>query len=146
MQINVDKIFSLRILIDELRHWSKESCHNLRTVPIHRFIYAKGIPSCSYFLQPMHTPNPLPPVHFHTIIGQNAWMHEQITKEVEGRRSMHLYECTHSYGNHRGSLFCTGIKFDELKSCALNSIPAQKSEPLWLPYILGMFTNLWITK
>ena len=60
------------------------------------------------------------------------------------------------YGSHGGSLFCTGIKFDsqifssaaqdlssfsvefnssgnELKSCASNLIPVQKSELPWLP-------------
>ncbi len=62
----------------------------------------------------------------------------------------------HSYGSHRGSLFCAEIEFDaqdlssfpqklswthkirvrrdELRSCGLNSISLEKSEPPWLPY------------
>ncbi len=68
---------------------------------IHRFTYSKGVHSYRYFLQPMRTPNSLPSAHAYSpillfgcliaILRQNAYMHEQITKEFEGRR--YLYEC-----------------------------------------------------
>ncbi len=35
---------------------------------IHRFTYPKGVHSYRYFLQPMHTPNSLPPAHAYSTI------------------------------------------------------------------------------
>ncbi len=68
-------------------------CPNLLSWCVtHRSTYPKGVHSYRYFLQPMRTPNSLPPVHAYSpILRQNAYMHEQITKELKGRK--YLYEC-----------------------------------------------------
>ncbi len=83
----------------------------------HRFTYPKGVHSYRYFLQPMRTPNSLSPAHAYSpilLLASHAYMqlhlyaytmvyalavelqfsgkmHEQITKEFEGRK--YLYEC-----------------------------------------------------
>ncbi len=63
-------------------------------------------------------------------------VHYSVSEDSHSRTAI-----AYNYGSHRGSLFCTGIKFDRqdlslfLCFCESNSVSVEKSEPPWLPYI-----------
>ena len=72
-------------------------------------------------------------------------VHYSVSEDSHSRTAI-----AYNYGSHRGSLFCTGIKFDRqdlslfLRFCESNSVSVEKSEPLWLSYItVGSHHHVW---